>query len=253
MPPQAYPRGLNARNSASTVLLAVCVRFEYTRYHLAVIKHLTVPSQLFLQLLIVQAILRGLKISPAYTLIWSRNPCAIHSSIVSSKGPQYQFNRGLKPGTYVYHNIRHDRPLTDNELRAIDRSFESTGRSIPLHAIRNAIYLGRTRENRENYTPFSEEPCLYLVFPHMTYQKKRPVGILFDNVVAPAFTWALQEYEVPEIPTGAERAIRPGFDTYKTLPKQYEVIAHNDDYWEPDGTRDSASMDAVRSRIFEIA
>ncbi|EFQ93201.1 hypothetical protein PTT_09477 [Pyrenophora teres f. teres 0-1] len=148
-----------------------------------------------------------------------------------------------------------DRPPTTDKVRAIQHSFYSLGQSIPRAVIESAIYLGRARENRLIYVPFSDEPCLYLVCPHLRDKSIKRVEMLLRKVVMPAFKRALAEYEVPQIQGGAKRAAPPicrDFRMLLTIPKYYEVIAHSEDHWVPGGTRDE-SMDAARSRILHLA
>lgn len=130
---------------------------------------------------------------------------------------------------------RYVRDFKDHEVNAIHRFFRSIRVSVSRTAIRSAIYLGRTRENRRVGEVFSDEPCVYLVFPHMKDKCDIYVERLLKLVLIPAFEEALQMYDLPQVPGGVERAAPPIFRTKKDQIRgimcHHEVRAYLGEDW----------------------
>ena len=69
---------------------------------------------------------------------------------------------------------RNARSLKSEEVSAFHHLLLSNDQSgasntrISKYAVEDAIYIGRARKNRRVGRPFTDEPCLYLVFPHLS-------------------------------------------------------------------------------------
>jgi hypothetical protein len=80
---------------------------------------------------------------------------------------------------------------------------------VEKEAVRSAVYIGKTRESRRIGTSFSDELCLYLVFPHVSCNDEHIVKTLFKHVLGPAFFKAYRDYTVPQVLGGVQRAQPP--------------------------------------------
>ena len=152
----------------------------------------------------------------------------------------------------------HVRLLRDDEVSALSRFFDALGHPLTRSAIQSAVYLGRTRRNRLVGAAFSDEPCLYLVFPHVQDERDEHVQRLLKLVVMPAFEQALEEYQVPQIPGGVERASPPVFredaDHMGDMTRHYEVKAYRGEDWiGVENASWSESMEAARKQIHSLA
>jgi len=152
----------------------------------------------------------------------------------------------------------HVRFLRDGEVSAILRFFHALDHPLTRPAIQSAVYLGRTRRNRLVGAAFSDEPCLYLVFPHMKDERDEHVQQLLKLVVVPAFEQALEEYQVPQIPGGVARASPPVFredaDHVGGMTRYYEVKAYRGEDWMVvENASVSESVEAARKQIHSLA
>jgi len=153
---------------------------------------------------------------------------------------------------------RYVRDLKDHEIDAVHRFFNSIGETLNRTAIRSAIYLGRTRENRRVGAVFSDEPCLYLVFPHMGEKRDINVERLLKLVIVPRLEKALQVYKLPQVPRGADRTAPPIFrekkDPMRGFMCHYEVRAYlNKDWATIETVPRSESTTASRQQIHHLA
>jgi hypothetical protein len=150
---------------------------------------------------------------------------------------------------------RYVRVLNDHEVGAIHRFYRSIKKPVDHTAIRSAICLGRTRENRRIGAPFSDEPCLYLVFPHMKDPRDTHVARLLEFVIIPSFDQALQAYDLPQVPGGAKCTNLPVFrenkDQIHGMMRPYEVRAHLNEDWTT--TETDKSTAASRQQIHCLA
>jgi hypothetical protein len=150
---------------------------------------------------------------------------------------------------------RYVRVLNDHEVGAIHRFYRSIKKPVDHTAIRSAIYLGRTRENRRIGAPLSDEPCLYLIFSHMKDRRDTYVARLLEFVIIPNFEGALQAYQLSPVPGGARCANPPVFrenmDQMHGIMRPYEVRAHLNEDWTTTETSESAA--ASRQEIHGLA
>jgi hypothetical protein len=106
---------------------------------------------------------------------------------------------------------------------------------VEKEAVRSAVYIGKTRESRRIGTSFSDEPCLYLVFPHVSRNDEHIVKTLFKHVLGPAFFKTYRDYTVPQVPGGAQRAQPPVFwqkkDHMERSMMHHEVLTHRNEDW----------------------
>jgi hypothetical protein len=130
---------------------------------------------------------------------------------------------------------RYVRVPKDHEVDAIHRFYQSIKQPTNRIAISNAVYIGRTRENRRIGAPFSDEPYLYLVFPHLKERRDTHVARVLEWVIIPSFEEALQTYHLPQVPGSARRAGPPVFREKKSqmhgVMCPYEVRAHLNEDW----------------------
>jgi len=136
---------------------------------------------------------------------------------------------------------RRVRDLATAEVSAIcgylDSMYNKAQITMPVTeaAVCKAIYFGRVRESRDTRKPFTEEPCLYLVFPHLEDDHDVWVAKLLRFVVEPSFKQALLSYDLPQVPGGVKRAAPPkasdGKDKMRGVRKHYEVRAHSNEDW----------------------
>ena len=104
---------------------------------------------------------------------------------------------------------RNVRSLRSEEVSATHQLLSSTDQSEAgdtrnsRSAVVNSIYIGRARKNRRVGRPFTDEPCLYIVFPHLSEGYGLLLRQLQQLVILPSFEKALAEYELPQIPGGA--------------------------------------------------
>jgi hypothetical protein len=103
----------------------------------------------------------------------------------------------------VPQNVRDLEPQEVDAIYQLLQVMHAKGQiNLPVEkeAVRSAVYIGKTRESRRIGTSFSEEPCLYLVFPHVNRNDQDIVKILFKHVLGPAFFKACRDYTVPQVP-----------------------------------------------------
>lgn len=136
---------------------------------------------------------------------------------------------------------RNTRELKAHEVNAVCQLFSLMhiqGQvTVPVgkEAVSSAIYFGRTRENRLVGSTYSDEPCLYLVFPHIKNSNEFVVRALVKRVLEPAMTQAYRNYDVPQVVGGALRATPPVFrekkDLMRGLMLHHEIRTHLNENW----------------------
>ncbi|KAF2113336.1 hypothetical protein BDV96DRAFT_601506 [Lophiotrema nucula] len=150
------------------------------------------------------------------------------------------------------------RDLTSAEVDIIERlCVDEPYNHINRGSIERAIYIGRTRHSRVVGKVYTDEPCLYLVFPHLRAWEDRTVEWLLELVVLPAFGRAIAEYEPP---AGALYRPSPpeahylGHDGLRDQPAEYRVHADLVEDWDVAGSEDAPEeVVAARRDIHRLA
>ena len=157
------------------------------------------------------------------------------------------------------------RSLKEREVKAIHNllcSIQSRRQlnTLPdVSAVQKAVYIGRTRENRHINEPFSDEPCLYLIFPNNGHGSSISADGLLKSVIIPAFSRAYRDYDVPQVRGGVERALPPVYrqkdnTPMKGLKMHHEIRAYLNEDWDSTDTVPWAEPAAsARQQIHQLA
>lgn len=158
---------------------------------------------------------------------------------------------------------RQVQPLAAREVLAISQLLATStdpGRRpqhVERHAVENAIYIGRARKNRRVDQPYSDEPCLYLIFPYLTQRVDMMAQQLLTLVIIPSFEEALANFQPPQILGGSVRPAGPRSQRSTPnvrQPFEYHVRAHeNDDILATNTTPDAEANLVARKQIHYLA
>ncbi|KAF1960695.1 hypothetical protein CC80DRAFT_580413 [Byssothecium circinans] len=153
--------------------------------------------------------------------------------------------------------------LYSNTAYALLHSMVESGElssNVSLAHVQRAIYFGRVRYNRRVDQRFSDEPCLYIVLPHM------PTDIeidfvaerLLEDIIVSSFKEAMNEYKSPSVPGGAKRPTPLFTNKQKASeePSEYRVYTHLFESWDAnnnvEGT-ENPSIERARREIHRLA
>jgi hypothetical protein len=130
---------------------------------------------------------------------------------------------------------------------------------VSTEHVQRAIYFGRVRENRRVGQKFSDEPCLYLILPHMPLDMhiEAVTHHLLKNVIIPGFTRAMIEHELPWVREGPSprRPAPPTINLSKDEEKhtEHHIYTHLLENWDEEAVAEAASCENARAQIHHLA
>ena len=176
------------------------------------------------------------------TLVLHATSLEVARRLILSTTPRYVRALKVHEADAIYHLLR--------DIK--ERGGPNT--CVDKDSISRSIYLGRVRRNRLRNEKYSDEPCLYLVFPHLPEKHDIFVKMLTEQIIIPSFSKALDEYELPRLPRGAKRPVpilqvqdrhrETDYNVYADLFEDWNITAqhpHNE------------QLDAARKEIHRLA